>query len=669
MTTLTQTKLNIPTVDVSELSPLPLLENAYPGPRPGLKVKAEETDELFTDFGQVRGAFPYRAQDLYTRKFTRKGLDCVVLENEYLKATFVPELGGKLWSLFDKKAGKDLMFNNPVFRPAQLAVRNAWSSGGTEWNLGWLGHHARTCDRIFTAILHAEDGTPVLRFYDYERIRNLTYQMDFSLPDGSKYLYARMRIVNSTQKTQAVYWWSNIAVKHEDGARIVTHADHAFIVEGDTLVRKTIPFYDGKPDVTYPDNNPVSIDHFYGTTDGYVRYITHMNREGYGLIQASSQREKGRKLFVWGQGQGGDRFQEFLSGEGCDGKYSELQAGLCNSQMENLPMPPKTAWEWVEIYGAMQADPARVHGDWDDAQAAVEEQLAANGITVPYLEKWLRDTKKLALTPAEEVILAGHSFGALENLRREKQNEDPLPTHLDWGKTDKETKDWVDLLNTKKMRCPKDRNTIVPSWMVQDEWVKMLEESTAHSGKNHENWYAFLLVGCAHIMKGDGDLDKAKEELERSNTLCPNPWALYAIGQLIQISNHSPEGAKYTYGAARLFPENPSLAIAAAKHFYTKKLYKELKEFTEEIPDKLKRLPRIRFYHAFAAAERGNTQEAKELLADESFEIPDMKEGETVMQELWYRVHEIEAKKRGETFDRTTAEPPMHIDFDMYRPR
>ena len=176
-------------------------------------------------------------------------------------------------------------------------------------------------------------------------------------------------------------------------------------------------------------------------------------------------------------------------------------------------------------------------------------------------------------------------------------------------------------------------------------------------------------VDYDRVVMYDYDLDKAKEELERSNTLCPNPWALYAIGQLIQISNHSPEGAKYTYGAARLFPENPSLAIAAAKHFYTKKLYKELKEFTEQIPDKLKRLPRIRFYHAFAAAERGNTQEAKELLADESFEIPDMKEGETVMQELWYRVHEIEAKKRGETFDRATAEPPMHIDFDMYRPR
>ena len=87
------------------------------------------------------------------------------------------------------------------------------------------------------------------------------------------------------------------------------------------------------------------------------------------------------------------------------------------------------------------------------------------------------------------------------------------------------------------------------------------------------------------------------------------------------------------------------------------------------MPETLKQLPRIRLYHAYAAAERGDTAEAQALLADESFEVPDMKEGETVTLKLWYRVQELEAKKRGETFDRTTAEPPMHIDFDMYRPR
>ncbi len=666
MTTLTQTKLNIPAVDVSELSTLPLLYDAYPGEKPGLIPSVGDDDEVYTAYGHVRGAFPYRAQDLYSRAFTKDGLDSVVLENEYLRATFVPELGGRLWSLYDKKEQKDLMFNNPVFRPAWLGLRNAWSSGGTEWNLGWLGHHARTCDRIFTAILHDKDGTPILRFYDYERVRNLVYQMDFSLPDGSKYLYCRMRIINPTNEMQGVYWWSNIAVKHEAGARFITHADRVYIVEGNKLVRKTVPTYDGKPDVTYPDNIPSSIDHFYGTTDGVLRYVTHVNPQGYGLVEASSQLLHGRKLFVWGQGQGSIHFQEFLSGEGCDGQYCEIQAGICNSQMENKPMPPKSTWEWVEVYGAMHADPALAHGTWEQAQQAAEEALYADGITVPYLEKWLKDTRPLAQTPAEKVILQGHSFGALEQMRREAAGEDPLPTHLDWGETDEEVQDWVDLLKTGKMRCPADGNTVVPSWMVQKEWLALLEHSIEGHNPNANNWYALLLAGCAHIMSGAGDYERAEKELLRSNALCPNPWALYAIGQMIQMTTFDESASIYILNAAKLFPTDRSLALITAKYLYHKELYEKLEQFTAGVPDEIKQLPRIRFYHAFAAAELGDLAEAEALLADTSFAIPDTKEGETVMLDLWYRVQEIQAERRGETFDRSTAKPPYHVDFFMY---
>mgnify|MGYP002513697702 CR=1 FL=1 len=34
--------------------------------------------------------------------------DAAILENEYLKATFVTELGGRLWSLYDKKEEREL---------------------------------------------------------------------------------------------------------------------------------------------------------------------------------------------------------------------------------------------------------------------------------------------------------------------------------------------------------------------------------------------------------------------------------------------------------------------------------------------------------------------------------------------------------------------------------
>lgn len=42
---------------------------------------------------------------------------------------------------------------------------------------------------------------------------------------------------------------------------------------------------------------------------------------------------------------------------------------------ECVPMPPKTVWEWLEVYGAMQADKTLVHGAWTDEQKEVERAL------------------------------------------------------------------------------------------------------------------------------------------------------------------------------------------------------------------------------------------------------------------------------------------------------
>ena len=185
MTSLKFKKLNIPVTDLNGESSLPMLYDNYTGERGVENSKTDDDDELFLDYGHVKTAFPYRAQSEYTRELKPTGLDSVVLENDFLKATFVPSLGGRLWSLYDKTAQKELLFSNPVFRPAYLALRNAWFSGGVEWNFGWPGHHPLTCSPLFTAVLQLEDGTPVLRMYEYERVRGLVYQMDFFLPENA----------------------------------------------------------------------------------------------------------------------------------------------------------------------------------------------------------------------------------------------------------------------------------------------------------------------------------------------------------------------------------------------------------------------------------------------------------------------------------------------------
>ena len=50
---------------------------------------------------------PYSMQDRYDTARTQQEVDAAILENEYLKATFLTSLGGRLISLYDKKKKKE----------------------------------------------------------------------------------------------------------------------------------------------------------------------------------------------------------------------------------------------------------------------------------------------------------------------------------------------------------------------------------------------------------------------------------------------------------------------------------------------------------------------------------------------------------------------------------
>ena len=86
--------------------------------------------------GMIGTILPYTIQDNFNRVRVPRRFHAAIVENEYLRATFLPELGGRLWSLYDKEHGKELLYVNPVFQPANLAIRNAWFSGGVEFNVG-----------------------------------------------------------------------------------------------------------------------------------------------------------------------------------------------------------------------------------------------------------------------------------------------------------------------------------------------------------------------------------------------------------------------------------------------------------------------------------------------------------------------------------------------------
>src|SRR5688572_14924800 len=118
--------LSMATADVGPENPLPPLfsdADLHTVVDPG---EADTEMRHNIGYGRVRSVLPYLLQDCYSRD-RRLGEHAVaVLENEVLRATFLLGLGGRLWSLVHKPSGRELLYRNPVFQPANLALRNAW---------------------------------------------------------------------------------------------------------------------------------------------------------------------------------------------------------------------------------------------------------------------------------------------------------------------------------------------------------------------------------------------------------------------------------------------------------------------------------------------------------------------------------------------------------------
>ena len=624
-------------------------------------------DQRYVGYGNVPGCLPYRMQDGYRRVLRPRTFRVAVLENEILRATFLLELGGRLRSLLHKPSGRELLAVNPVLQPANLAIRNAWFSGGVEWNVGLIGHSPFTCAPLFAARGAGPGGTPVLRLYEWERIRRVPFQIDAYLPDGSPVLFLHVRITNPNRTEVPMYWWSNIAVPETADTRVVVPADHAYRLGGGGLERVEIPVLEGQ-DVTYTARAPHGTDYFFRIPEGQPPWIAALDGTGRGLVQTSTDRLKGRKLFLWGQSPGGRRWQEFLSRPGHS--YLEIQAGLATTQAEHLPMPAGAEWSWLEAYGLVEAGPAVVHGsNWGAAWRAVEAGLEAM-IPRAHLEQEFARSKETADRSPQEIIQHGSGWGALERLRREAAGEPAMCSPalvFPEQSLAREQQAWLCLLREGRLP-PGDPETGPESFLVQPEWRTLLETRIREHDAGH--WLAWLHLG---VMRGyAGDLDSAREAFNTSLASRRTVWALRNLALLAWIEGRMAEAADLMEGALRLRPDLLQAAVECGRLLIEAGQPKRWLEMLPWLPAPVRKTGRIIAIEGQAALRAGCLKRVEEILAAPPT-VADMREGEVSLTDLWFGLHEqrlsmVERRPVDEDLKarvRREFPSPPEIDFRM----
>ncbi|MCZ7640379.1 MAG: DUF5107 domain-containing protein [Verrucomicrobia bacterium] len=288
--------------------------------------------------------YPYPMLDFLSRDKTDRTYRTVILENEYLRVTFLPELGGKIHEVIDKTTGQPMFYVNNVIKPALIGQAGAWTSGGVEWNTGPQGHTVGCMQPVPVLVLpRARDGSLSVAIGETERIYGTQWTVIVTLRPGRSFLEERIRIYNPTPTIRPYYFWNCTAVPNTPGFRFIypmtLGTDHG----AEQFFRW--PIHEGK-DLSYGTNyqDASSIFAWYCDQDFFGSYNNDLDR---GIVAFGNHHQlPGKKAWTWGWGGYGTMHQADLTDD--DGPYNEVQTGPLLTQGEVGRLDPCEAVEWQE---------------------------------------------------------------------------------------------------------------------------------------------------------------------------------------------------------------------------------------------------------------------------------------------------------------------------------
>jgi hypothetical protein len=629
---------------------------------PAANLTPAEAEEVKgkTDWS-VLSVFPYQVQDDYDRSQAPGHLDVIAYDNGRLRALIAPRLGGRLLSLVDLSSGRELLFRNPVFQPANLAALNAWFSGGIEWNGLIPGHSPFTCSPVFCGVVETDRG-PILRLYEFDRIREGSWQVDLFLPEGDDRLFAHGRIVNPNAEERSFYWWTNTAVAFTPGLRVLAPADYSMDHEANfdasgRPIHLPFPNMEGfSKDASYPGSWPHARSLFFRKPGADRLWLMALDTKGHGLMQTSTPEMHGRKFWYWGNTPGGKHWMDFLSLPG-RGDYVEIQSGIAPSQAQDFRIAGGSSLEWTECFAPIAVDAKAAHDpDFNKACAAARAALDALVSTADLgdHDAWLRTQ---ASRPVSRRLNAGTRWGELHQVLTGK----PVAQGLDFAVGGNAERPWEELARTGRF-SDATLAGLPTSWVGGDLWRATLLKSAETQG---ETWLHALALGVIAIDREQRA--EAKAYLSRS---LQKRQTYLALRHLALLADTPDETERLYLQAWDTGQASPRLAVEIVVWMQQNQRLDALAAYLKRLPPEAAGDERIRLARAQAAINSGDLDLAETLL---NYHFAKIREGDLILTELWEKLQIAKAARKlgrpptpAEAKAALAAAPvPIYLDFGV----
>ncbi len=313
---------------------------------PTYEEGAPDANPPFDTYATTQFNYPYTLRKNLTGERADHAWRAVFLENEYLKCSVLPDIGGHVYTCVDKISGQPMFYANPSIKKAQIGYRGAWAAFGIEFNFP-VSHNWVSMSPVDFAYRQNEDGSGSVWVGNIDRVYGMQWTVELRLRPGSTLLEERVKLYNRSDVRHRYYWWNNAAVQVWDDSKIEYPMQFA-ASHGFTEVRRWPVGPEGA------DLSVIKNQQF-----GPVSYFVHGSREpfmaiwnattGTGTVHyADYSKLPAKKIWSWGADEEGLGWRKVLSDN--DSAYVEVQAGLFRNQETYSFLNPGQSIQFSEYW-------------------------------------------------------------------------------------------------------------------------------------------------------------------------------------------------------------------------------------------------------------------------------------------------------------------------------
>jgi Tfp pilus assembly protein PilF len=321
---------------------------------PTYEPEGRETEPPLFANSSLTGFYPFTT---YRQQFQPGGPKpktyvAIFVENEYLKLTYIPEFGGRIYSLYDKLRRREVFYRNDVVKPASYNPRNSWPISGLELTGPHDLHMLTLHGEPYWAnkIVRHSDGAVALVLAEFDPVYQMRVSLTATLHPGVAAMEISVHCFNPRDGRMPQMFWLSGAIAATPKLRFIYPMSRT--IGHNTGGIAAWPVHNGV-DYSWDRNNVnmlgvFGIDFFDDFAGAY-----EFERD-YGLFRCADRRlVQGMKMWTFGYGPAAKRYERGYTDNA--GPYVELQSGrhVWDGNYEWVAPHKTEEWSewWVPVAG------------------------------------------------------------------------------------------------------------------------------------------------------------------------------------------------------------------------------------------------------------------------------------------------------------------------------